>query len=1661
MKLLRTVFMIIATVLLIVAVKTVAFGESTGGHARFGQTGSALATELSHLSAVFLYNLDRAQLEETLSVIIKKTPEIKALRIVDTTSNTPFFTYHRTRTIGFFNKTIPLTAQQYPKFTASIFYDDINIGRLELFYDDPLAKEGANREVWLTDKEQEWIERNPVVRVGIEQWPPFNYFLSEGKARGIVIDLLEKISARVPVRFEFIQGEFSDLMEQFSSGEIDLLPNIYYHPSRDKLGNFTSPFMSVRDFIFVRDDNTSIKKVSDLRGKKVAIVKGYIMTTLLNSRYPDITIVNTPSLIDSIAMLLNNEVDALIDAHMAVLYTQRESGVTGIKAVPQNEFPSQSLHFFTTKKNPYLNSILEKTLNSITEAEKDELTKQYLLAQETSSQATKGEDTFGRNIALLILLFIIVLLILYQIVRTLNEGSEEDEGLAFGSFSFARLLMLAIALFVLFCIGTSWFILSESKKDILQKEEQALETALKVTETRLLRMVDSHSRILQYIAGRKVFFTFVDQVTSLSGKKESSEYQAALKKLKTYWEQYNVLSGDQSRMLLSIKGDVIIGSGKSGGSTIAQNHPALFQKVLAGQTVFVPPCHFRLTASGTDEHVMYLLMPIVDNTRRPIAVLAAELDVDDNFHMPIRNGSLERRGNVFAVDARGRIIYDQCFLPPEQHRSHLSAFVDMDVPFVLSSYEDVKVQPGMRLVEYKNKKGELVVGVARWIEGLNIGLVSEARASEVLSQFTRFKYSVIAMMILMLSFTIPSILFTLSLGRKANRTLRQSKDKLENMVQERTNELEELEKQWRLILKSVGQGLLGLDNRGKVMFANDAALSLLGYSSSEIVGKKILGQILVDKEAVLAEQTSASPIYEALNQGYTATNRNEFFVTKYGVVFPVEYTSRSIVSEDGIQGCVIVFTDITERKRMEMELESARVTAEEASNAKSEFLANMSHEIRTPMNAILGMSHLALQSELDDRQRNFIEKVHRAAYSLLGIINDILDFSKIEAGKMQLEGVPFTLDDVMQDVAGIVGLKAEEQGLELLFNVAPDVPHELVGDPLRLTQVLVNIGNNAVKFTEEGEVVVSVNVERVSGSEILLLFAVKDTGIGMKQEQVEKLFKSFSQGDASTTRRYGGTGLGLVIARRLVTLMGGEIWVESEFKAGTTFSFTVQLDVDDNSAVLLPKLSAAGGRALVVDDSKTSREILSAMLIELGYIVDVAENGRDAVEKVQRPEAIDQYTTIFLDWRMPDMDGITTATLIKEQYADRICPEVIMVTAFGREVAQHATQNGIIDAFVMKPLTQKSLLRVLASSDGEEVALPTRDADRQNRVDSSVRKLAGATVLLVEDNEVNQELAVELMEANGMTVAVAENGEEAIALLEERTFDGVLMDCQMPVMDGYEATRRLREDSRFVDLPIIAMTANAMVSDREKVLEAGMNDHIAKPLELSDMFSKMARWITPKFSAKLLKHAGMLEEDFPEIAGIDVEKGLRTCQQNKALLRRLLVRFAETQADFSVVMNEVLQEGDSEAAIRHAHTLKGVAGNVGASDIQHIAADLESSIQAEKPHSVQRKLVNTLGSLLAVTVTDIRQQLMLSSITYESLLSKKDMQGALAKLRKLLHDDDAEAVDVIENIQHTVGAEPEVQELVESMVEMVRDYDFENALALLDQFEAEVSAIAS
>jgi PAS domain S-box-containing protein len=826
---------------------------------------------------------------------------------------------------------------------------------------------------------------------------------------------------------------------------------------------------------------------------------------------------------------------------------------------------------------------------------------------------------------------------------------------------------------------------------------------------------------------------------------------------------------------------------------------------------------------------------------------------------------------------------------------------------------------------------------------------------------------------------------------------------------------------------------------------NRAYEVFFGIDRQKLIGKRVLDLDYLPEEARLTYQAED----ERLIAECGWTTREVQMTNANGELRDTLYSISGFLSPDGTPGGLIgIIVDISPLKEANRIAEKAQAAAESAAAAKADFLANMSHEIRTPMNAIIGMTHLALQTELTARQKNYLSKVDNAAKGLLGIINDILDLSKIEAGMMHFEQAPFSLDASLRHLGDLCAQKARERGLELLYDVAPDVPDRLIGDSLRLGQVLLNLVGNAIKFTEAGEITVVVHKLAGSADKVELGFEVRDTGIGMSPEQQAQLFSAFTQADTSTTRKYGGTGLGLSICKRIVELQGGSIGVTSRLGVGSCFDFRLAfgLAVGDDSQprrIGLPDEL----RALVVDDSPGACEIFMQMLSALGIAGHAVSSGNAALSELAAANQAGQpYGLLIVDWKMPGMDGVELVRQIG-QSAPTDKSAIVMSTAYDHEELQAALGTISVGAILSKPATPSSLFDSIMVALHRETALaplPPVSADNPGRL------LAGRRVLLVEDNEVNRELAEEMLRNIGLTVETAENGQQAVDAVQRSAYDLVLMDCQMPVMDGYAATGKIRDELHMRQLPIVAMTANALASDRERCLTAGMNDHIPKPIDVAVLHATLARWLEPGDGASQ-PPASAPDEGADDAAEIDSTAALARMGGNRSMYDRLLVRFRDNQGDAVDRLAAERQQGDSAAMILRAHTLRGLAGNIGAVGLSRLAGELEDSLRKGMPindagiDALLAKLSLALPTALAIpaTLPALERQIAPAPPPAEQA-------AALVALRRLLANDDAAAVRHFEEMAAWLRQQGDPH-LVDQLARQIERYDFEEAQATLSQ----------
>jgi PAS domain S-box-containing protein len=765
--------------------------------------------------------------------------------------------------------------------------------------------------------------------------------------------------------------------------------------------------------------------------------------------------------------------------------------------------------------------------------------------------------------------------------------------------------------------------------------------------------------------------------------------------------------------------------------------------------------------------------------------------------------------------------------------------------------------------------------------------------------------------------------------------------------------------------------------------------------------------------------------------------------------------------------------DITAQHDAEALLREAKSAADEANRAKSEFLANMSHELRTPMNAILGMLTLLGKTELSSKQADYAAKSEGAARSLLGLLNEILDFSKIEAGKMTLDPQPFALDQLLRELSMILSSNLNSKQVELLFEIDPRLPRQLYGDGMRLQQVLINLGGNAVKFTEQGEVRLAIKVLALDAAKVTVQFAVSDTGIGIAEKNQQLIFSGFTQAEASITRRFGGTGLGVAISQSLVALMGGELKLTSALGQGSRFYFTLELPlaVANPDQPGLPAPASKALRALLVDDHASVRELLKRMAESLGWEVTLADSGERALTLLQAQQAAGKpFEVIFIDWQMPGLDGWQTSQLIRERLPAPFAPLIVMVTAHQREMLlqRSAADQALLDGFLVKPVTASMLFDALMDAQAKQAP---STLGRLSPAPESQR-LAGMRLLLVEDNLNNQQIACELLEGEGANVAIANHGQEALEILAANAaaFDLVLMDLQMPVMDGLTATRHIRQNMGLQQLPIVAMTANAMQSDREACEAAGMNEHVGKPFDLHHLVAVLRQQVgrqtlpvaTPIAAA--LSDSGLPStvSQAAVLAGVNLEQALQFMAGQQELYERLLPMFLENLVAIPEQLHALLAQGDTQSASRLLHSLKGLAGQMGASALALEAAKGEKLLAGTPPleqaaaaaeHACSVIMQATPG-LMALQQAFATQQTAeaQASLPGESI-DRPALRAALGTLMQLLENSDMQALADISRLQRQFA--PTLNEPLSALASAINALAFEQAQALCTALLAE------
>jgi hypothetical protein len=966
----------------------------------------------------------------------------------------------------------------------------------------------------------------------------------------------------------------------------------------------------------------------------------------------------------------------------------------------------------------------------------------------------------------------------------------------------------------------------------------------------------------------------------------------------------------------------------------------------------------------------------VDQNGRRLAFLCLHENPSLRLYRLLRDGRSGVTGEAYVVDQEGYILspirFEKSLAAPDGAESGWSLFqlqarampkrddTGLADPALISTepLTDVVVRllefnsfdTGL-LVDYADYRGRRVVGAGRWLPDAALGLIVEEDMDEAFRSYDFARHALIALIGL-------GALLIVALTYADWRSRRS---------------LERSEQRLAAFRDYIPAGLSMKSAAGHYLMANPVFESsfhfppghVLGKTDGELFAPQIAGELAAEHAQVVRSGRPLTRTYtqregDGRERTYS-TVRFPVLGEKDGSVVAVGTVALDISELIRTQHDLEDLTQTLENKVAERteQLAAARDLAETASRAKAEFLANMSHEIRTPLNAIIGMGHLAAHVNADARVGRYLGRIHSSSQHLLGIVNDILDLSKIEAGKLRLDVAEFALEDMLDQVSALVAEQADAKGLELIIDISPGLPSRLVGDAKRIGQVLINFANNAVKFTERGEIVLRVSGRGRDEGRIALRFAVEDTGIGIAEDKLPLLFCPFQQLDGSMSRQFEGSGLGLAISRNLAELMDGAVSVTSQPGRGSVFALELLLRIGDAAAMLCsPATDAHNRRVLVVDDNAHARRVLAEQLRVLSFSVDEADSGRVAVERVVAADAASlPYAVVFVDWKMPELDGLAVAGQIRQRPLHTCCPHLVLLAAGGHDL-RAGLDDPHIGAVLAKPVTPGALRNVLT-----EVFNPTQAGKASNAAaNEGWERLDGRAILLVEDNPINQEVVQDLLEMVGARVTLAGDGLRGIELLKSRPFDLVLMDIHMPTMDGFEATAEIRKDPRFAQLPIVALTANALEGDLERCLAAGMNDYIAKPIHPGRMFATLARHLQacsaangehppagPAEVRKAPRAADPAGDDallaaLAGIPGIDVAQAVARMLGRADLYCQLARRVAAERADLVNKLGVAQRDGDRRALVELIHGAKSILGMLGADGLQQRCVRLQQHL---------------------------------------------------------------------------------------------------------------------
>jgi len=1631
----------------------------------------------------------------------------------------------------------------------------------------------ANESINWTKIERAWLDKHPVIKVGVDQnWPPFDYVDSKGRHQGISSSYLKILSKNLGVQFKITSDVWANVLKGVKTHQLDMLACASNTVERREYLSFTQPYIKIDNVFVTRESTQAVNILADLSGKTVALPKGTYINELLKSKGQNIKFHFVPSNEEALQAVSLGKADAYVGNLAVVSYFIEKDLLTNLHIDNRLSFEKSKLSFAVRKDLPILQSILVKGLASIGDDERQAITRKWVNFSEseqfgTEIALTEAEDEWLQEYKMIK----IGVDPAWRPIEYIDVVTNRYQGIA---SDYVAYLEKTLAIKMRYDPNLNWEQVIDKVKaqeiDVLPAISKTIEREKYLNFTR------------PYLKFPYVVFTrsdsgIITDIDELLDKKIVVEKgYANYEILRTQYPQIKLLLVDNTQQALmalstgsadaymgnlAATSHILINQGitniKVAAPTPFSNELAfavrkdwpelvhIIQRVLDSMTLeqknaFKKKWFAIRYEYNTDYTLIWQVLALsllvlfifglwlaqirrqrealrISDERFQLAMQASQeglwdwnIKTDTVYFSPGYTEMLGyRQDELQAVNATWKAL-----LHPEDKEAAL-VVVSNAIAQCLQQYKhEFRLQ---------HKKGH-------YIDVLSIGSVisqdKEGRAlraigtqqnitksKQVQTALEQQKFaldvsSIVAITDIQGNITYVNDKFCLISGYsqqeligKNHRILNsgvhpkkiwhemfmqaakgnpwrqeicnRAKDgslywvdttiiglfsargKLQQYIAIRTDiserkkaeqVLREREQQFSSLVHNI-PGTFYQYKREKgwtVKFITAEIEQLSGFSVADFMAKGGCFEQLThpdDQQQVIAHVEQAVAEHRAYAMEYRIIHRDLSlrWVQEKGV---------PIFDEQGellyLQGAMF---DITENKQVELELLEAKQIAEQASHSKSDFLSNMSHEIRTPMNAIIGLGYLVLKTDLNSQQQDYIHKIQNAGQSLLTIINDILDFSKIEAGKLHLESVNFQLDPLFDNLADLFRLSSEEKGVELIFDINANVPNQLIGDPTRLAQVLTNLCSNALKFTEQGEIKISVERAKLTAKKVILRFAVRDTGSGIPKNQQSQLFDSFSQADSSTTRLHGGTGLGLAICKKLVALMQGDIGLESEVGVGSEFyffaEFGCEVQMKNKGYSLQPDMR--GLRVLVVDDNATARQVLRDQLASLSFKVTSVKSAMEAYAVLQKSSKV--FDLILMDWSMPEINGLDAVKYIKNQIHLSTIPAIIMVTAYAQEQVEQEAHVIGLDGFIVKPVTASTLFDAVMNA-----LQPTIVSRIKAELPLDNLKLEGR-VLLVEDNIINQQVAEELLKSFGLTVAIANNGIEAVdsVIQQSGQFDVVLMDIQMPEMDGIQATKEIRKLSEYKDLPIIAMTAHAMMGDKEKSLQAGRNEHITKPIDPEELYRTLMRWLksvtdsVSKINKPEQKHEPFIAlPDYSE--NIDIDWGLKRVGGNRKLFAKLLCEFYQDhRLDIELLAKALLMEDKGEAQ-RIIHTIKGVTGNIGAQKIHEICIALEQDILSSEDYELNLTAFKKGFSELMDELSEFNQQGEVKELQ-GAVLKNTQLAQEMQRLYGLLQEGEVGAIDSLQKIAPNLNQQEKA--VVEGLHSAIEDYDYDLALTQL------------